>query len=152
MIKTTRRKFIGSTVAAGICSRLAIAREQALRIGVTDWNLNLGANPEAVPLAAKEIASTVPLTTSTPHSVPQAAPELLHSSTAPEHLLGKPGAQCLGAFSRNHESDLPEFLDNIRIIEDRRRLERDPPNDLLRSAGRHDQLVDRSDALVGIDE
>ena len=24
-----------------------------LRIGVTDWNLNLGANPEAVPLAAK---------------------------------------------------------------------------------------------------
>jgi sugar phosphate isomerase/epimerase len=32
---------------------LAIAREQTLRIGVTDWNLNLGANPEAVPLAAK---------------------------------------------------------------------------------------------------
>ncbi len=53
MIKTSRRKFIGSTVAAGVCSRLAIARELALRIGVTDWNLNLGANPEAVPLAAK---------------------------------------------------------------------------------------------------
>ena len=53
VIKTTRRKFIGSAVAASICSRLAIAREQALCIGVTDWNLNLGANPEAVPLAAK---------------------------------------------------------------------------------------------------
>jgi L-ribulose-5-phosphate 3-epimerase len=53
VIKTTRRKFIGSAAAAGICSRLAIAREQALLIGVTDWNLNLGANPEAVPLAAK---------------------------------------------------------------------------------------------------
>ena len=50
----TRRKFrIGSAVAAGICSRLAIARGETLRIGVTDWNLNLGANPEAVPLAAK---------------------------------------------------------------------------------------------------
>ena len=53
MFKITRRKFIGSTIAAGLCSRLAIAGEQALRIGVTDWNLNLGANPEAVPLAAK---------------------------------------------------------------------------------------------------
>jgi L-ribulose-5-phosphate 3-epimerase len=53
MLKITRRKFIGSAVAAGVCSRLAIARKEKLRIGVTDWNLNLGANPEAVPLAAK---------------------------------------------------------------------------------------------------
>jgi L-ribulose-5-phosphate 3-epimerase len=53
VFKITRRKFICSAVAAGACSRLAIAREQTLRIGVTDWNLNLGANPEAVPLAAK---------------------------------------------------------------------------------------------------
>ncbi len=53
MLKITRRKFIGSAIAAGVCSRLAIAREQTLRIGVTDWNLNLGANTEAVPLAAK---------------------------------------------------------------------------------------------------
>src|SRR3984957_19843153 len=53
MVRMTRRKFIGSAVAAGVCSRLAIARDQALRIGVTDWNLDLGANPEAVPLAAK---------------------------------------------------------------------------------------------------
>ena len=53
MFEITRRKFICSAVAAGACSRLAIAREQTLRIGVTDWNLNLGANPEAVPLAAK---------------------------------------------------------------------------------------------------
>ncbi len=49
----TRRKFLGSAVAAGVCSRLAIARHKTLRIGVTDWNLNLGANPEALPLAAK---------------------------------------------------------------------------------------------------
>src|SRR5580704_10976929 len=48
-----RRKFLGSAVAAGVCSRLAMARDQPLRIGVTDWNLDLGANPEAVPLAAK---------------------------------------------------------------------------------------------------
>jgi L-ribulose-5-phosphate 3-epimerase len=48
-----RRKFLGSAVSAGVCSRLAMARDQPLRIGVTDWNLDLGANPEAVPLAAK---------------------------------------------------------------------------------------------------
>jgi L-ribulose-5-phosphate 3-epimerase len=49
----SRRRFLGSAVAAGVCTRLALAWEQPLRIGVTDWNLNLGANPEAVPLAAK---------------------------------------------------------------------------------------------------
>jgi L-ribulose-5-phosphate 3-epimerase len=31
----------------------ALARQQNLRIGVTDWNLYLGASPEAVPLASK---------------------------------------------------------------------------------------------------
>jgi L-ribulose-5-phosphate 3-epimerase len=49
----SRRRFLGSVAAAGVCSRLGVAWDQPLRIGVTDWNLNLGANPEAVPLAAK---------------------------------------------------------------------------------------------------
>jgi L-ribulose-5-phosphate 3-epimerase len=49
----SRRRFLGSAVATGVCSRLAIASEETLRIGVTDWNLNLGASPEAVPLAAE---------------------------------------------------------------------------------------------------
>jgi L-ribulose-5-phosphate 3-epimerase len=53
MFKTTRRGFIGSAIAAGVCSRFAMAAEWPLRIGVTDWNLNLGADPQAVPLAAK---------------------------------------------------------------------------------------------------
>ena len=53
MLKITRRKFLGSAMAAGLCSQLGFAEQEKLRIGVTDWNLNLGANPEAVPLAAK---------------------------------------------------------------------------------------------------
>jgi sugar phosphate isomerase/epimerase len=53
MIKITRRKFLGAAVSASLCSQMAFAKEEKLRIGVTDWNLNLGANPEAVPLAAK---------------------------------------------------------------------------------------------------
>jgi sugar phosphate isomerase/epimerase len=53
MLKITRRDFLGSAVAAGLCSRLSFAQEGKLRIGVTDWNLDLGAKPEAVVLAAK---------------------------------------------------------------------------------------------------
>lgn len=53
MLKTTRRNFLGSAVAASVFSQVAFAKEEKLRIGVTDWNLNLGASPEAVPLAAK---------------------------------------------------------------------------------------------------
>ena len=52
MLKITRRKFLGSALAAGLCSRLNFAQQEKLRIGVTDWNLHLGANPEAVPMAA----------------------------------------------------------------------------------------------------
>jgi len=53
MSNLTRRGFLGSALAAGLGSRLAWAKPAALRIGVTDWNLELGANPDAVPLAAK---------------------------------------------------------------------------------------------------
>ena len=52
MLKITRRKFIGSALAAGLCSRSGFAQQEKLRIGVTDWNLHLGANPEALPMAA----------------------------------------------------------------------------------------------------
>jgi L-ribulose-5-phosphate 3-epimerase len=52
MIEMTRRKFIGSALAAGLCSRSDFAQLEKLRIGVTDWNLHLGANPEALPMAA----------------------------------------------------------------------------------------------------
>src|SRR5579885_2990131 len=52
----TRRRFVqfaaSASVFAGVRGR-ADASGGKLRIGVTDWNLNLGADPEAVPLAAK---------------------------------------------------------------------------------------------------
>jgi L-ribulose-5-phosphate 3-epimerase len=53
MLKTTRRSFLGSAIAATALSKMTFAKEVGLHIGVTDWNLNLGATPEAVPLAAK---------------------------------------------------------------------------------------------------
>jgi len=52
MSELTRREFLGAAVALGLASRFGFAEGAKLRIGVTDWNLKLGANPEAVPLAA----------------------------------------------------------------------------------------------------
>ena len=49
----TRRNFLYSALALSFSSRLGLAEGQKLRIGVTDWNLNLGANPDAVSLAAQ---------------------------------------------------------------------------------------------------
>ena len=49
----TRREFLCSAAAVGAISRLGLPKEPVLRIGVTDWNLNLGADPDAVPLAAR---------------------------------------------------------------------------------------------------
>jgi L-ribulose-5-phosphate 3-epimerase len=49
----SRRNFFGSALAASICSRTAFAEGPKLRIGVTDWNLDLGAKTEAVALASK---------------------------------------------------------------------------------------------------
>lgn len=48
----TRRGFLG--VAGGLaCSRITLGETTPLRVGVTDWNLNLGANPQAVTKAAE---------------------------------------------------------------------------------------------------
>lgn len=53
MHELSRRGLLGSLMAAGLGTKLAWATDDKLRIGVTDWNLHLGANPDAVPLAAK---------------------------------------------------------------------------------------------------
>jgi L-ribulose-5-phosphate 3-epimerase len=53
MMSCTRRRWLGAFTAAGLVSRVAFAAHEKLRIGVTDWNLNLGADPQAVPLAAQ---------------------------------------------------------------------------------------------------
>ena len=53
MLEFTRREFIHSAVALSVISRVGFAKGSMLRIGVTDWNLNMGASPDAVPLAAR---------------------------------------------------------------------------------------------------
>ncbi|MGA2116323.1 MAG: sugar phosphate isomerase/epimerase family protein [Bryobacteraceae bacterium] len=52
-MKITRRTLLQLAAAAGLGGRLAGGSARNLSIGVTDWNLNLGANPEALPLAAR---------------------------------------------------------------------------------------------------
>jgi len=53
MITFTRRRCLAALTASGLTSSLASAAREKLRIGVTDWNLELGADPQAVPLAAQ---------------------------------------------------------------------------------------------------
>src|SRR3954463_9545510 len=48
----SRRDFMAASLGP-IAARLARGANPKLRIGVTDWNLRLGANPDAVPLAAQ---------------------------------------------------------------------------------------------------
>jgi len=53
MVHLNRRDLFRSVAAAGLGSRILRAVAGKLRIGVTDWNLKLGAKLEAVPLAAQ---------------------------------------------------------------------------------------------------
>jgi sugar phosphate isomerase/epimerase len=52
MRNPTRRRVLGAAVAAAAVPFLR-ATGWKLRIGVTDWNLKLGADPDALPLAAR---------------------------------------------------------------------------------------------------
>ena len=53
MGELSRRELLSSAIAMGVAARTLRAANDKLRIGVTDWNLHLGANPDAVPTAAK---------------------------------------------------------------------------------------------------
>jgi sugar phosphate isomerase/epimerase len=53
MSDITRRGLLQSALLVGAAARTAFAKRDKLRIGVTDWNLYLGADPESVPLAAR---------------------------------------------------------------------------------------------------
>jgi len=47
----SRRNLLRGLAFAPLDSRVVLAAKAKLRIGVTDWNLNMGADPQAVPLA-----------------------------------------------------------------------------------------------------
>jgi L-ribulose-5-phosphate 3-epimerase len=50
---STRRDFLGAAAGFACTHSIAFGRTMPLRIGVTDWNLKLGAKPEAVMKAAE---------------------------------------------------------------------------------------------------
>ncbi len=52
-LQSTRRRFLGAAAGLAYIDGLALGRTTPLRIGVTDWNLNLGSKPESVPKAAE---------------------------------------------------------------------------------------------------
>jgi L-ribulose-5-phosphate 3-epimerase len=52
MNELSRRSLFKSAIAAGIAAKASFGADDKLRIGVTDWNLHQGANPDAVVTAA----------------------------------------------------------------------------------------------------
>ena len=52
MNELSRRTLLRSAIAVGVAAKANFAANDKLRIGVTDWNLHQGANPEAVVTAA----------------------------------------------------------------------------------------------------
>lgn len=54
MLPLNRRQFVRLSAAGTAAAALVLGRgSKPLRIGITDWNLNLGADPAAVPLAKR---------------------------------------------------------------------------------------------------
>lgn len=53
MSTLTRRQWLGSLAATALDAPSAFAAREKLRIGITDWNLLLGADPKSLPLAAQ---------------------------------------------------------------------------------------------------
>ncbi|MBV8808827.1 MAG: hypothetical protein JO033_09140, partial [Acidobacteriaceae bacterium] len=53
MFKVSRRDALCSLAGLAFASSTLRASNDNLRIGVTDWNLKLGADPKAVPLASQ---------------------------------------------------------------------------------------------------
>lgn len=51
--RASRRAFLGAAAALVSTRRFVFGNAVPLRIGVTDWNLDLAANPECVPTAAR---------------------------------------------------------------------------------------------------
>ncbi len=51
VLSPTRRRLLRGLAAAPFAGRAVFAARGKLRIGVTDWNLHLGADPQSVPLA-----------------------------------------------------------------------------------------------------
>ncbi len=52
-LQSTRRSFLGAAAGIACTHSIAFGRTIPLRIGVTDWNLKLGAKPESVKKAAE---------------------------------------------------------------------------------------------------
>jgi L-ribulose-5-phosphate 3-epimerase len=53
MSTTTRRQWLDGFTAAALATSFAFAAREKLRIGITDWNLMLDADPKAVALASQ---------------------------------------------------------------------------------------------------
>ena len=52
-LTSTRRSFVSAALGFGCAGRFALSSAAPFRLGITDWNLHLTADPESIPAAAK---------------------------------------------------------------------------------------------------
>ena len=119
----SRRALLSAAVASGIGRQLLRAANPQLRIGVTDWNLRLGAKPEAVALAKQLGFDGVQVSFGrrfTGDKLPVDDPELIdrYRSLAKQHGIPIDGT-CV---DRLHENGLKSDKLAVRWISDSIRL------------------------------
>jgi L-ribulose-5-phosphate 3-epimerase len=126
MIDLTRRDLLRYAAAAGLGSRVLGAAPPAFKVGVTDWNLRLGAKPEAVALAKKLGFDGVQLSFGrrlVDDKLPVDNPELIaeYKKLSAEHKIPLDGT-CV---DRLHENGIKSDPLAVKWIRDSIRLTKD---------------------------
>jgi L-ribulose-5-phosphate 3-epimerase len=123
MFDLTRRDLLRSMAAAGLGSRVLCAAPPAFKVGVTDWNLRLGAKTEAVALAKQLGFDGVQLSFGrrlVDDKLPVDSPEILaqYKKLSAEHKIPLDGT-CV---DRLHENGLKSDPLAVRWVRDSIRM------------------------------
>jgi L-ribulose-5-phosphate 3-epimerase len=123
MFDLTRRDLLRSMAAAGLGSRMLRAAPPAFKVGVTDWNLRLGAKTEAVALAKQLGFDGVQLSFGrrlVDDKLPVDSPEILaqYKKLSAEHKIPLDGT-CV---DRLHENGLKSDPLAVRWVRDSIRM------------------------------
>jgi sugar phosphate isomerase/epimerase len=126
MFDLTRRDLIRSAAAAGLGSRLLRAAPPAFKVGVTDWNLRLGAKTDSVALAKQLGFDGVQLSFGRQlvnDKLPVDSPEVIaqYKKLSAEHKIPLDGT-CV---DRLHENGIKSDPLAVRWVRDSIRLTRE---------------------------
>jgi len=122
-MRMTRRTFIGTGMTAAVAgvglSRTGTARaaaKAAFRVGVTDWNLRMEGNPDAVALARRIGFDGIQISLSSGRERAWVGNDVLDRFVAESKRVGLPiGSVCLNVLHKNYLKSDPEG--RTRVVE-----------------------------------